>query len=79
MSVEKTDLIVDNAYMTPRYTNVEGNSDTDVWAPDQVLNITVREDEVDGLDVSNAQRVRVSAEHDVAATVDVSGLSQVVL
>ena len=41
LSVEDTDLLVDGVYQTGYDTSVEGDSGTDVWAPQQTLTITV--------------------------------------
>jgi flagellar protein FlaF len=41
LSVADTDLLVDGVYRTGYSTSVEGDSDTDVWAPQQTLSITV--------------------------------------
>ncbi|MFB6179274.1 MAG: flagellin [Halorientalis sp.] len=70
LSVDKTDLFVDNAYITSRKTQVDGNSNTDLWAPGQQLNITVR--------VSTPARAKIVSEHGIADTVVVSGNSKVV-
>jgi len=41
LSVEDTDLLVDGVYRTGYNTDVDGDTATDVWAPQQTLTITV--------------------------------------
>lgn len=82
LSVDETDLIVDNEYLNPDTTNVSVTRDgttnyietTQLWSPGERLNITVRGD---GL--YEAERARVASEHGIADTVVVSGDSKVVL
>jgi flagellar protein FlaF len=61
LSVEDTSLLVDNEYEIPNSTAVDGDGDTDVWAPDQSLVVTVDID-------PTPDRVKVVAENGVAAS-----------
>lgn len=61
LSVADTSLLVDNEYVRPNATVVDGDGDTDVWASDQRLVITVDTGVV-------PDRVKVVAENGVAAS-----------
>jgi flagellar protein FlaF len=61
LSVEDTSLLVDNEYVIPDSTAVDGDGDTDVWAPDQSLVFEVDAD-------TTPDRVKVVAENGVAAS-----------
>lgn len=62
LSVTKTDLIVDNEYQTTMQSrDVDGDSTTDVWAPDQRLTYNVSAP-------SQPDRVKVTTETGVSAT-----------
>ena len=61
LSVEDTSLLVDNEYVVPNVTRVDGDTETDVWAPDQSLVFETSND-------STPDRVKVVAENGVAAT-----------
>ncbi|MFD1587972.1 flagellin [Halorientalis brevis] len=78
VNVEETDLIVDNEYLVPDDTTViqtDGSQpDTNLWAPGEQLNITVRGDSL-----YESDRVKIVTEHGIADTVIVSGETQVVL
>lgn len=61
LSVEDTSLLVDNEYVVPASTAVDGDTETDVWAPNGTLVFEV--------DRSSApDRVKVVAENGVAAS-----------
>ncbi|NLV13457.1 flagellin [Haloarcula argentinensis] len=66
LSVEATDLLVDNDYRTGYGTTVDGDGSTDVWASQERLEITVS-----SLG-SQPDRVKVVTENGVAETVVVS-------
>ena len=69
LSVDDTSLLVDNDYVTPDATAVDGDTDTDIWAPDQALVITVDADATPALDASTTpDRVKLVAENGVAAS-----------
>lgn len=69
LSVDDTSLLVDNDYVTPDATAVDGDTDTDIWAPDQSLVITVDADATPALDASTTpDRVKLVAENGVAAS-----------
>lgn len=75
LSVSKTDLLVDNEYITgwessATVTDTAGNEDgdTDVWAPGEQLEITINTD---------PGRVKIITEYGVSDTVDVSGETKV--
>ena len=69
LSVEDTSLLVDNAYVLPNATAVDTDTDTDVWAPDQALVMTVDANTTPALDASTTpDRVKVVAENGVAAS-----------
>lgn len=61
LSVADTSLLVDNEYVRPNATVVDGDGDTDVWASDQRLVITVDTGVV-------PDRVKVVAENGVATS-----------
>ena len=61
LSANDTSLLVDNEYVIPNATTVDGDPGTDVWAPDQRLVMTVDAD-------STPDRVKVVAENGVAAS-----------
>ena len=61
LSVDDTSLLVDNEYVVPNVTRVDGDTETDVWAPDQSLVFETSND-------STPDRVKVVAENGVAAT-----------
>ena len=61
LSVEDTSFLVDNEYVRPTTTAVDGNGATDVWAPDQALVVTVTAD-------PTPDRVKAVAENGVAAS-----------
>ena len=63
LSAEDTSLLVDNEYVPPgeRSTTVDGDTATDVWAPDQSLVIETTRS-------STPDRVKVVAENGVAAS-----------
>lgn len=66
LSVEATDLLVDNDYRTGYDTSVDGDGSTDVWASQEQLTITVT-----SLN-SQPDRVKVVTENGVAETMVVS-------
>ncbi|MFY4812767.1 flagellin [Haloarcula sp. AONF1] len=66
LSVEATDLLVDNEYRTGYGTTVDGDGSTDVWASQERLEITVS-----SLG-SQPDRVKVVAENGIAETMVVS-------
>ena len=69
LSVEDTSLLVDNEYVLPNSTAVDTDTDTDVWAPDQSLVMTVDANTTPALDASTTpDRVKVVAENGVAAS-----------
>jgi flagellar protein FlaF len=43
LSVEETDVLLDNEYQTGYRTAVDGNEGTDVWSPEQTLVVNVTE------------------------------------
>jgi len=63
LSVEDASLLVDNEYVQPseRSTTVDGDTDTDVWAPDTDLVFETTRS-------STPSRVKVVAENGVAAS-----------
>ena len=61
LSVEDTSLLVDNEYVTPNSTVVDGDDGTDIGAADQSLVVTVDVD-------PTPDRVKVVAENGVAAS-----------
>ena len=62
LSVNRTDLIIDNEYQTTTQSrDVDGDSTTDVWAPGQRLTYNVSA-------TSQPDRVKVTTETGVAAT-----------
>ena len=62
LSVEDTDLLVDNEYQTSFETRaVDGNAATDLWLPGETLNFTVMNETRPG-------RVKVVTEMGVSAT-----------
>ena len=61
LSVDDTSLLVDNEYVVPNVTRVDGDTETDVWAPDQALVFETTNS-------STPDRVKVVAENGVAAT-----------
>jgi flagellar protein FlaF len=65
LSVEGTTLLVDNSYVSPDTTKVEGDQATDVWAPGETLTFEV-------VDEGDAARIKVVTENGVAATAVVS-------
>lgn len=66
LSVEATDLLVDNNYRTGYGTIVDGNGSTDIWASQERLEITVTSLS------SQPDRVKVVAENGIAETMVVS-------
>ena len=69
LSVDDTSLLVDNKYVAPDATATDGDTDTDIWAPDQALVITVDADATPALDASTTpDRVKLVAENGVAAS-----------
>ena len=69
LSVEDTSLLVDNEYVRPDSTAVDGDPDTDIWAPDRAVEFGVNADTTSGLDASTTpDRVKVVAENGVAAS-----------
>ncbi len=76
LAIDETDVIVDNSYQVPDKTNVTRTNgdvdvDTNLWAPGERLNVTLR--------VSDPSRAKIVTEHGIADTVIVSGKSKVVL
>ena len=68
LSVADTSLLVDNEYVIPNSTAVDGDADTDVWAPDRRLEFGV-DVNATTLDASTTpDRVKVVAENGVAAS-----------
>ena len=68
LSVADTSLLVDNEYVIPNSTAVDGDADTDVWAPDRRLEFGV-DVNAPTLDASTTpDRVKVVAENGVAAS-----------
>ena len=61
LSVDDTSLLVDNEYVVPDSTAVEGDTETDVWAPDQSLVFETTNS-------SAPSRVKAVAENGVAAS-----------
>ena len=61
LSVDDTSLLVDNEYVVPNVTRVDGDTETDVWAPDQSLVFETTNS-------STPDRVKMVAENGVAAT-----------
>jgi flagellar protein FlaF len=41
LSLDATDVLVNNSYATPSSTAVEGDTDTDLWLPGERLTVTV--------------------------------------
>ena len=69
LSVEDTSLLVDNEYVLPDSTAVDGDTDTDIWAPDQGLALGVNANTTSALDADTTpDRVKVVAENGVAAS-----------
>ncbi|EMA34400.1 flagellar protein F [Haloarcula japonica] len=66
LSVEATDLLVDNDYHTGYDTTVDTDSSTDIWASQERLEITVSSLS------SQPDRVKVIAENGIAETMVVS-------
>jgi len=66
LSVEETDLLVDNDYRTGYATSVDGDSSTDIWASQEQLVITVTSLS------SQPNRVKVVTENGIAETMVVS-------
>lgn len=66
LSVEETDLLVDNEYQTGYDTSVDGDGSTDIWAPQEQLEITVTSFS------SSPNRVKVITENGIAETAEVS-------
>jgi flagellar protein FlaF len=66
LSVEETDLLVDNEYRTGYGTTVDGDGATDIWAPQERLTMTVT-----SLG-SQPGRVKVVTENGIAETAVVS-------
>jgi flagellar protein FlaF len=64
LAVSEVDLLVDGTVVIPDQTSVEGSTTTDVWAPGEVLTLTVA-----GQDAS---RVKVTTGPGVAATSEVA-------
>ena len=68
LSVADTILLVDNENVIPNSTAVDGDTDTDVWAPDQGLEFGVNVNAT-ALDASTTpDRVKVVAQNGVAAS-----------
>jgi flagellar protein FlaF len=61
LSVDDTSLLVDNEYVVPNVTRVDGDTETDVWAPDQSLVFETTNS-------STPDRVKMVTENGVAAT-----------
>jgi flagellar protein FlaF len=62
LSVEDTDLLVDNVYQeTFENRTVDGNADTDLWLPGETLNLTVTVE-------PEPSRVKIVTETGVSAT-----------
>ncbi|EMA10824.1 flagellar protein FlaF [Haloarcula vallismortis] len=66
LSVEATDLLVDNDYRTGYGTTVDGDGSTDIWASQERLTITVSSLS------SQPDRVKVVTENGIADTMVVS-------
>jgi len=66
LSVEETDLLIDNDYRTGYATSVDGDSSTDIWASQERLEITVTSLS------SQPNRVKVVTENGIAETMVVS-------
>ena len=65
LSVNDTDLLVENVYQTNFRTRaVDGNADTDLWLPGETLNLTV-------ISVPKPDRVKVVTETGISASEDV--------
>jgi flagellar protein FlaF len=61
LSVAETSLLVDNEYVVPNSTAVDGDADTDIWAPDEELVLGVNTS-------STPDRVKVVTGNGVAAS-----------
>ncbi|WP_435182801.1 fla cluster protein FlaF [Halobellus sp. EA9] len=61
LSVADTSLLVDNEYVVPDETSVDGDADTDVWATGQTLTLTVT-------NVAQPDSVTVVAQNGVSST-----------
>ena len=66
LSVDATDLLIDNDYRTGYATTVDGDGSTDIWASQEQLEITVTSLS------SQPGRVKVVAENGIAETMMVS-------
>ena len=66
LSVEETDLLVDNDYQTGYDTTVDTDPSTDIWASQEQLEITVTSF------TSGPDRVKVVTENGIADTAEVS-------
>ena len=66
LSVEATDLLVDNDYQTGYDTTVDTDPSTDIWASQEQLEITVTSF------TSGPDRVKVVTENGIADTAEVS-------
>lgn len=60
LSVEATDVLVNNTYRSAVSSQVEGDANTDLWLPGETLTVTVSA-------ASNDGRVTVVTEHGVSA------------
>lgn len=71
LSVNDTDVVVDNDYQTTfTRRDVDGDTGTELWAPGETLNIRINdEDLAAGVP---PERVRVTTEHGVAAATGVT-------
>jgi flagellar protein FlaF len=63
LSVNDTDLVVDNEYVTDPNTEVDGDATTDLWLPGERLWLNTS--------VSNPNRIVVTTERGVQKTVEV--------
>jgi flagellar protein FlaF len=62
LSVEETDVLLDNEYQTGYRTAVEGNEGTDVWSPEETLVVNVTST------LSQPNRAKVVTGPGIAAT-----------
>ncbi|MDS0219817.1 flagellin [Haloarcula sp. S1AR25-5A] len=65
LSVEETDLLVDNDYLSGYETTVDDERSTDIWASQERLEITVSS-------ISQPDRVKIVTENGVADTMVVT-------
>lgn len=63
LSVNETDVVVDNEYADPNVTEVEGNADTDYWHPGETLHVEIVGSAIPepdlGLSEDASQRVKI--------------------